>query len=250
LTSAGQALVGPARHTLRAFEEAQAAVHNVKTLRSGRLVVVAQPHLAADALPQLLGPFHARYPEIAITTISAADADVVAVLRSGGADVALDFSPPYGGGVNVSRLPDEEVLLVLPPGTEGFAPVVAASALDGVDLIAPITPEHGAVRRWIREAGINSRILVETVHRIATIPLVLAGLGAALLARPLARQAAAMGAVTCQLDPPLYRQAFLIDVPPPTSAAARAFLEIVTETQAAAVSDQAMPAAPGSAQRE
>jgi len=237
-------MVAPARRTLRDFEETLAAVHNVKELRSGRLVVVAQPHLAADALPQLLGPFHARYPDVAITIITASDADVVAVLRSGGADVALDFNPPPGDELNVSRLPDEEAVLVLPPGTNGFGPVVPVSALDGVDLIVPTTPEHGVVRRWIRDAGINSRILVETVHRVATIPLVLAGIGAALLARPMARQAAALGAVICQLDPPLYRTAFLIDVPPPTSAAARAFLEIVAEIQAAAASDLAT--SPGS----
>jgi LysR family carnitine catabolism transcriptional activator len=229
LTSAGEALIAPARRTLRDFEEALAAVDNVKELRSGRLVVVCQPHLAADALPPLLGRFHARYPDVAITMLTAADSDVIAVLRSGGADVALDFTQPVGDGVNVTRLPDVEVLLVLAPGTEGFGPVVPVAALDDVRLIAPTTPEHGVVRRWIRESGINSRILVETAHRLATIPLVLEGVGAALLARPLARLAAAQGAVICELDPPLYRQAYLIDVPPPTTAAARAFLEIVAE---------------------
>ena len=101
-----------------------------------------------------------------------------------------------------------------------------------VGLIAPTTPEHGPVRRWIRGIGINSPILVETAHRLATIPLVLSGLGAALLARPVARQAVALGALACRLDPPIYRPAFLIDVPPPSSAAARAFLEIVEEVQA------------------
>ena len=41
-----------------------------------------------------------------------------------------------------------------------------------------------------------------------------------------------MGAVECRLDPPLYRQAFLITVPPVLSAAARAFLELVSELEA------------------
>ena len=232
LTSAGEALVAPARRTLRDFEEAQAAVHNVKGLRTGRLVVVCQPHLAADALPQLLGPFHDQYPDVAISITAASDADILAVLRSRGADVGLDYALPREPGVNVSRLADEEVFLVFPPGTRDIGTVIPASELDEVALIAPNTPEHGPVRRWIRDIGINGPILVETAHRGATIPLVLSGLGAALLARPLARQAVALGALACRLDPPIYRPAFLIDVPPPTSAAARAFLEIVEEVQA------------------
>ena len=69
------------------------------------------------------------------------------------------------------------------------------------------------------------------------MPLILAGVGAALLTRPLARQAAALGAVECRLDPPLYRQAFLITVPPVLSAAARAFLELVSELEASSEPD-------------
>ena len=207
-------MVAPARRTLRDFEETLAAVHNVKELRSGRLVVVAQPHLAADALPQLLGPFHDQYPDVAISITAASDADILAVLRSRGADVGLDFALPREPGVNGSRLADEEVFLVFPPGTSDIGTVIPASALDDVALIAPNTPEHGPVRQWIRDIGINAPILVETAHRLATIPLVLSGLGAALLARPLARQAVALGALACRLDPPIYRPAFLIDVPP------------------------------------
>jgi LysR family transcriptional regulator, carnitine catabolism transcriptional activator len=237
LTSAGEALVAPARRTLRDFEEAQAAVQNVKGLQSGRLVVVAKPHLAADPLPRLLGPFHQRYPDVAIRIINPDDHDILGMLRSGTADVGLDFSVPAGDGFNVARLPDEEVFIVLPPGTDGFGPVVSVSDLDDVDLIAPITPEHGTVRQWIREGGITSRILVETVHRVATVPLVLAGLGAALLTRQLARQAVALGAVAYRVDPPMHRQAYLIDVGPTTSAAAGAFLEIASEIEASPDSD-------------
>jgi LysR family carnitine catabolism transcriptional activator len=232
LTSAGEALVNPARRTLRDFDEALAAVRNVEGLRSGRLVVVAPPHLAADPLAQLLGTFHERYPEVAIRIVDHSGSDVLGVLRSGGADVGLDSSAPDDPGVNVSRLAEEEVLIVLPPGTQGFGPVVPVSALDDVDLVSALVPSHMAPRRRMRAAGITSRILVETAHYVAAVPLVLAGLGATLATRPLARQAVALGAVACRLDPPLYREAFLVHLPTSTSFAGRAFLEIVAEVEA------------------
>ena len=56
-------------------------------------------------------------------------------------------------------------------------------------------------------------------------------MGAALLARPTALKAVALGAVACRLEPPIYRRAFFVALPPPTSAAARAFLESLAEIQ-------------------
>jgi DNA-binding transcriptional LysR family regulator len=234
VTSAGEALIAPARLILRNFEEAQAAVRNVEGLRAGRLVIVAPPYLAADPLPRLLGPFHQRYPEVAIRIDNALDEDVLGVLRSGNADAALGFTDPEDPTATATRLADEEIVIVMPPGTERFGPVVPVSALADVPLISPTVPEHVKVIRRVRAAGITSRHLVETVHRVATVPLILAGAGSALLTRPLARQAVALGAVECRLDPPLYRQAFLITVPPVLSAAARAFLALVTELESTA----------------
>ena len=184
LTAAGEALVGPARRTLRDFDEARDAVLNVSGLRSGRVDIVTQPHLAADPLPQLLAPFHERYPEVAIRITDPGSSDIPGTLHAGEAEIGLDMSPPIDPGLSVMRLPDEEVLILLPPGSPDLGPVVPVSALGNINLVAGATVEHAPVVRIVREAGMTSRILVETTHRIATVPLVLAGLGAALLTAP------------------------------------------------------------------
>jgi DNA-binding transcriptional LysR family regulator len=229
--------VAPARRTLREFEEAEAAVHNVEGLRSGRLVVVAPPYLAADPLARLLGAFHARYPDVAIRIVDPSQSDVIAVLRSGGADVGLDFTATDHPDVHSSRLADEEVMIVMPPGTATPGPVLPVSALDDVRLISPLVPEHVPVLRRVRALGIRSRTWVETAHRVAAVPLVLARVGATLLTEPLARSAVAAGAVACRLDPPIHRRAFLMHVPPVTSASARAFLDLVAETETPGTAD-------------
>ena len=229
LTAAGEALVGPARRTLRDFDEARDAVLNVSGLRSGRVDIVTQPHLAADPLPQLLAPFHERYPEVTIRITDPGSSDIPGTLHAGEAEIGLDMSPPIDPGLSVMRLPDEEVLILLPPGSPDLGPVVPVSALGNINLVAGAAVEHAPVVRIVREAGMTSRILVETTHRIATVPLVLAGLGAALLTAPVARLAERSGAIACHLNPPMYRSAFLMHLPPLHSAAAGAFLDLVGE---------------------
>jgi LysR family carnitine catabolism transcriptional activator len=191
---------------------------------------VAQPHLAADPLPNLLGLFHERYPEVAIRIIDPESADVGDLLRSGEAEVALDFSRPHGDDLHVTQLADEELLLVLPPGSRDVGQIVPVSYLGRVSLIAG-TKGKRLLQKTLTGAGVGSRILVETGHRMATVPLVLEGLGAALLPAKIADQARALGAVTCRLDPPMFRRAFLVHVRPVQAAAARAFLDLVGDVE-------------------
>src|SRR5438067_12186719 len=66
LTSAGEAVVGPARHVLRQVEAVRAAVAAVKGTTAGRLDVVSLPTLAADPLAGLIGRFRTAYPGVTI----------------------------------------------------------------------------------------------------------------------------------------------------------------------------------------
>jgi DNA-binding transcriptional LysR family regulator len=81
--------------------------------------------------------------------------------------------------------------------------------------------------------GVTPQIAVETAAREAIVPLVLSGAGAALLPAPLAREAARRGAVVRPARPAITRQVGLIHREGVLSAAARAFLAIVTDDQRA-----------------
>jgi LysR family carnitine catabolism transcriptional activator len=62
LTSAGEALVGPARQAIRDFVAATAAVGSVADLSRGRLDIAAAQTLASDPLASLIVAFHERFP--------------------------------------------------------------------------------------------------------------------------------------------------------------------------------------------
>jgi DNA-binding transcriptional LysR family regulator len=242
LTAEGEALVEPARRTLRGFDDAAAAVVNVSALQGGRLDIVAQPHLAADPLPRLLAPFHARYPAVTVRIVDPESADVLDVVRAGKAEIGLDWWRPSDDDAVVTELPDAEVLLVLPPGTDDVEPVMPASYVGEVGLVIAVPLKF--LRDYFEHAEVglggrvlarqrSPRIVVESGHHMALVPLVLAGMGGALVPEALARPAQALGAVTCRLDPPLRRPAFLVHIPPVHSAPAAAFLELVSELVAA-----------------
>jgi DNA-binding transcriptional LysR family regulator len=92
---------------------------------------------------------------VAIRIGHALDEDVLAALRSGEADVALAFTDPEDPTAIATRLADEEIVMVMPPGTEGFGSVVPMSAFAEVSLISPPVYEHTAVIRRVRAAGLH-----------------------------------------------------------------------------------------------
>jgi DNA-binding transcriptional LysR family regulator len=77
---------------------------------------------------------------------------------------------------------------------------------------------------------VSPDIAVVASQREAILPLVLAGAGATLFPRPLAEQAARLGASVALLRPHLSRAVHLVHRAGPLSPAADAFLALATST--------------------
>jgi DNA-binding transcriptional LysR family regulator len=231
LTSAGEAFVGPARASLRAATNARAAVEDVAGLGSGHLDVVALPTLVVEPLVPMVGAFRQLHPGVTVRIIEPEDAAaVLELVLDGTCDLGLGEGPIAAGhGLDVDVLMEQELLAVLPPGTDLEAGTsMPVEQLGAVPLIA--TPAGTSTRRLVEEslhrAGIEPVIAVESDHREAMVPLVLAGAGAALLPEPLARIAHEQGAVTARLDPPVRREVVLVRRSGATSPGASAFRDL------------------------
>jgi DNA-binding transcriptional LysR family regulator len=231
LTAAGEALLRPAQQVMRDFAAARASVQMVCDLTVGRLDIVAQTTLAVHPLADLVGAFRKVYPAV---TIGIEDpehaAAVVEMVRAGRSELGLtDFSVPVGE-LRSYELPDQQVLVVLPPDVEvGADELLTVAQVVAFDLIA--TPAGTASRALLEhalsDAGVPLRIAVETPHRAAIVPLVLAGAGVTLLPRSMAEDAARQGARVAALDPPVVRRVQLLWRREPLSPAARAFVRMV-----------------------
>src|SRR4051794_11119446 len=197
LTSAGEALVEPARQVLRDVDTGRAAVHAVTGLSAGRLDLVALPTLAVDPVAPLVGAFRVAHPGIGLALADPTDSvEVVDLVASGTCELGITVEAVRAPGLASHRLGTQDLLAVLPPDTHA-SHSMAITTLAKFPLVA--APRGTATRRQLEEAfadaGVTPNVAVVTAQREAILPLVLAGAGATLFPRPLAEQAQLLGAV-------------------------------------------------------
>jgi DNA-binding transcriptional LysR family regulator len=231
LTDAGTALIGPARQVVRGLETARAAVTGVADLRTGRVEIAAMPSQSVEPLARMIKAVTEKHPGLSISVRSAFTAeDVVEEVRSGRTELGLvGASEPLADARVVVRPIGRQRFVLVCPADGPFAPdtVVRHEDLAGQRLIVG---QHGTGMRRvvdeIRAGGVELTAVVETEHREAVLPLVLGGVGVAVLAEswaPLARQA---GALVLPLEPARYLHLALITSLAELTPAASAFLDV------------------------
>ncbi len=231
LTAAGEALLRPAQQVLRDFAAAQASVQMVSDLQAGRIDIVAQTTLAVHPLAGLVGAFRRAHPGVAVNIEDPEHAaDVVEMVRTGRSELGLNDSAAPPDDLWTYELADQQILVVLPPdaevGADGLLTVAQVVAFDLI-VTPPGTASRALLELALSSAGVPLRVAVETPHRAAIVPLVLAGAGVTLLPRSMAEDAARQGARIAALDPPVVRRVQLLSRRESLSPAARAFVRVV-----------------------
>ncbi|HEX7084553.1 MAG TPA: LysR substrate-binding domain-containing protein [Gaiellaceae bacterium] len=229
-TAAGEALVGPARQVLRDLEQARGAVGAVRGLAAGRLDIATLATLAVDPLARLVGVFRRRHPQLAIRLVEPESAEAVRELvLSGDCELGLAHLAAPAPDLTVRSLGSQRLVVVLPPGS-GADPAQPLGFEALAELAWVASPLGSSTRTLLDESltahGIDPRIAVETAHREAIVPLVLAGAGSALLPTALARHARRRGAIVRATEPPVSREIALLHRRGPLAPAAAAFVEL------------------------
>jgi DNA-binding transcriptional LysR family regulator len=219
LTSAGEALAGPARQVLRAIDEARDAVSGVLELRAGSLEVAALATLAVDPMATLLGRFHELHPGVQLRVLEPETADGVgALVREGSCELGAAHLPLPREQLVAHPLGTQELLFVLPPDAlaETDRPLGARELATTPFVVSPPgTSTRLLLEQALSEVGVAPQIAVETATRDAIVPLVLAGAGATLLPGAQAREAERRGARVRAARPPITRKVGLVHRPGP-----------------------------------
>ncbi|MGK5555374.1 LysR family transcriptional regulator [Actinomadura kijaniata] len=237
LTEAGRALIEPARATVRGLETARARVAAVAELRTGRLDVAAMPSQAVEPLTTMVRAFTGRYPGVSVAIRAAFTArDVVEAVRTGAAELGLlaTAGPPPDREVVCHRLGEQRFVLVTAPD----GPFAGRDAVDRAELSGQrlIVGQRGTGMRayvdGLREHGVAFAVAAETEHRVSILPLVLAGVGMAVVTESWRGVAERAGARVLDIEPRSALAVALVSRRGELSPAARRFVEHATDKPA------------------
>ncbi len=238
LSDAGRQLIEPARQVVRDLEAALAAARSARGLERGRVELIAMPSPGMEPLSTLIQDFTDAHPAMTVTADAAfTPEDVVQAVKAGRSELGLlgAASPPHTGGLRVLPIEDQPLVLISPPDVrepsrpdEPAATAVVREALAGARLV--VSKEGSLMRRLVDEvlaSGVDAQIVVEVEHRTSILPLVLAGVGHAVLPSSWSPLAQRSGARVRLLEPPVLLRISLVSRTGSLTPAAQAFVTCV-----------------------
>lgn len=230
LSPSGEALVGPARQTVRAAENAADLMHRLQRLEGGRVDICALPSLGSEPVAAWVGYLRRQHPAVAVRMEEADDlAGVINSVRSGATELGFVTLPAPLSGLKVHTLSSQYVVLVCPPGWSGSPTTpIPAGAIADIPLIVEGRHTMGwaHIEQILHSHSVEISVAAEVRHPSSTLHLVLSGTGAAFMPLRLALLAHRRGAVLRPTDPPIMRDIAVIHRPARLSAAAEALLDL------------------------
>lgn len=235
LSEAGKALVGPARLVVRDLEAAQSALADLKGVRSGRLELIAMPSPGVEPLTTMIATYTKLYPTVTVSTDAAFTVeDVVTSVRTGSTEIGLLGSdkPITVPDVDVIALERQPLVLIINPEADDFG---GRTVLGPHDLAGQrvIVSQRGSLMRALVDdilaSGVSVEIAVEVAHRTSVLPLILAGVGHAVMPMswaPLARQS---GLRVALIEPVSRLHVAILSRQSNLTPAASAFLEVAKD---------------------
>ncbi len=229
LTEVGRALIGPARDTLRSMSIAHEAVAAVRGMEAGAVDIATPPALSVSPLADMIARFRARYPKVVVRmNTCATSAQAMQATLDGRSELAMVNHEVDVRLLETNPLSETRMVAIVPPGR--LMHRNRRYAIADLQKLPFIAGEHGTrARQMLDKAmaqGLDLRIAVETPHREAVIPLVVAGVGAALVPETMKQIALAQGAQVVRLKEDQPYRIYLIHRRSKLTQAAAAFLAV------------------------
>ncbi|MFF8768042.1 LysR family transcriptional regulator [Nocardiopsis dassonvillei] len=243
LTDTGTRLIEPARQVVRDLEAVRDTARSARGLRRGRVDLVSTPSPGIEPLTTLMASFAREYPLMTVNVAGAfTPEEVVQHVRSGAAEIGLLGSAGHPRTADLRVLPVEEQPLVLlsPPEEEGAPPERTGSGgtgpgqdrIDRADLggLRLIASQRGSLMRQIVDdilaGGTDAHLAAEVDHRTSILPLVLSGLGHAVMPSSWKPIATRMGARVRLIEPVSRLRVVIVSRASRMTPAAQAFLGV------------------------
>ncbi|MFF0989646.1 LysR family transcriptional regulator [Kocuria nitroreducens] len=243
LSGAGQELVGPARVVVRDLAAARAAVDDLRGVRSGRLDVIAMPSPGIEPLTAMIAAYTRAHPAVTVDVDAAFTPEEVAeAVRTGRAEIGILGSerPFRSAEVEVRQLEQQPLVLIVNPQADAFGDggTIRREDLEGHRVV--VSQRGSLMRRLVDDTlagGVQLEITAEVAHRTSVLPLVLAGVGHAVMPSSWGPLAHAAGLRVLRIEPVTVLHVAVLSRPAHLTPAARAFLEVAAEHAARHIAD-------------
>jgi DNA-binding transcriptional LysR family regulator len=165
------------------------------------------PSPGVEPLTSMIAGFTQLHPHVRLNVSAAfTPEEVIESVRSGSTEIGLAGSPEpiRVPGVEVLELERQPLILIVNPEADSFGPRAAIQREDlgGQRLVAS---QRGSLMRWFVDdalaRGVDAEIVVEVAHRTSILPLVLAGVGHAVMPSSWAPVAHRSGLRTLLIEP-------------------------------------------------
>lgn len=209
LNEAGHALVGHYAHIAEAVEEAEAHLRTFHSDVRGTIAISTFPSFCSVVLPEALMALRRAYPRLQTSVCDMEPLESIAQLRGGGVDIAVidDVRDIEGDGIVTIELGRDEILLCAAPEHRP-APGPAIDLHDYADSPWILDVEGSAfatfVRSVCRSVGFEPTVVANCRNLVASLGLVRAGYGVALMSE-LNLGPATADLVVRRVDPPVQR---------------------------------------------
>ena len=236
LSEAGKELVGPARLVMRDLDAAQSAVQSLRGIRSGRLDIITMPSPGIEPLTSMIAAFTKVYPAVRLNVSAAfTPEEVIESVRNGSTEIGLAGSPTpiLVPGVQVLELEKQPLILIVNPQADTFGTEKTAIQREDLGGQRIIASQRGSLMRWLVDDalahGVEVEIVVEVAHRTSILPLVLAGVGHAVMPSSWAPTAHKAGLRTLLIEPVSHLDVAVLSRKNNLTSAAKAFLKVAAE---------------------
>jgi DNA-binding transcriptional LysR family regulator len=180
----------------------------------------------------MIAGFTRSHPSVRLNVAAAfTPEEVIESVRSGSTEVGIAGSPnPIRvPGVQVLELERQPLILIVNPQADTFR---SGTAIQREDLAGHrlIASQRGSLMRWLVDdalaGGVDLEIVVEVAHRTSILPLVLAGVGHAVMPSSWAPLAHKSGLRTLLIEPVSHLDVAILSRKQDLTPAAKAFLKI------------------------
>lgn len=230
LTDAGEVLVPLARQVLRDLDVARVATRAVGAELTGQIDLALMPSQGVEPFTTLMRILTSRHPGLSVHAAAAfVRDDAIALVRSGRCELGLvgALAAPYPSGLVVHTLGHQEMVLVSPPDSD----LPTDHPLQPGELVGQrvVVSPPGSVMRQMADRLMSAsslKVAVEVEHRSTILPVVLAGVGVAVLSSAWVPLALQSGARVSRLADTMHLQVDVIHRSVRLTPAAHALLDV------------------------